>query len=184
MGSTDFLVALSSVLSRAFSGSIAPAYFYLEYVPAHHGYFWGSTISNIGGIFPYEPVRYTVEIMNWRFPELAREGIVGSMPTVFWGEAYLNFGVVAIPVIGFMMGIMVAVVSYLVSKIELTPLSLALTVWIIIDLKSIAFSGFSEFLPDFYMAGVCLAYLAVWSSVVSVRIRRRDRPLRVANDCS
>lgn len=173
MDSQSLSDALSSVVSRAFSGSIAPAYFYLEYVPKYHDYYYGTTFPNFAGIFPYQPVRYTVDIMNWKFPELAAEGIVGSMPTVFWGESYLNFGPIAIPIVAFVMGSFLAVVSYVISKIELTPLSLGLLVWVILDLKNLANSGFSGFLPDFYMIGVGIVFLAVWCTNRRIRVRNR-----------
>jgi len=84
--------AFNSVLSRTFTGSITPAYFYLELFPDHYDYLHGRSFPNPKGILPYEPVRLTVLVMDWVNPQLEQLGIVGTMPTVFWAEIYANFG--------------------------------------------------------------------------------------------
>lgn len=156
--------ALASVFSRIFAGSIEPAYFYLEYIPAYHDFYWFKTFPNPGHIFPYEPIRYTVEIMNWAFPENVKLGVVGSMPTVFWGEAYLNFGFIGIPIVAFIMGCYVAIASFLISRLQLNAVSIAFLVWMISHLKKLSETGFSGFLYDSYiiaMGGVVLFILSV-----------------------
>ena len=172
MGSGSAGQALWSVFSRAFAGSISPAYFYLEYFPQHQEFLMGRTFPNPGGIMPFEPVRYTVEIMDWKFPNLAEEGTVGSMPTVFWGEAYANFGYVGIPIVAFIMGVLVAILSYFVSKLELNPLTVAFTVWLIFHLKNLSITGFSGFLYDFYMIFVSAVVVIVLFTTTKIGIRK------------
>ena len=104
MGSFDFCSALWSVFSRAFSGRISPAYFYLEFFPQHEGYLMGRSFPNPGGLLPFEPYNYTIEVMNWVFPENVESGVVGTAPTVFWDEADANFGSISILFIAFMIG--------------------------------------------------------------------------------
>lgn len=151
MGVNSIEDAVLSILSRTFSGSIAPAYFYLEYFPTERDYLEGLTFPNPGGIMPFTPIRYTVEIMNWKFPELESSNIVGTMPTVFWGESYANFGSYGIPVIALLMGIMVAIIEYLISKLRPNPITIAYTTWLIIHFSQLSISGFSGFLYDFYI---------------------------------
>lgn len=163
---------LMSVFSRAFAGSISPAYFYLQYVPHVHDFYWFKTFPNPGGVLPYEPVRYTVEIMNWKFPGNMERGIVGSMPTVFWGEAYLNFGFSGIPVVAFVMGCIVAMISFLVSKLELNAISVGFTVWVILHLKALGVTGFSGFLYDYYL--VVVSVLVLLMLIAGLRFRCDD----------
>lgn len=162
---------LMSVFSRAFAGSISPAYFYLEYVPNVRGFYWFETFPNPGGVFSYEPARYTVDIMNWKFPANMERGIVGSMPTVFWGEAYLNFGFFGIPIAAFVMGCLVAVISFLISKLELNAISVAFAVWMMLHLKKLSVTGFSGFLYDFYIISISVIVLIILSATLRLRLR-------------
>lgn len=172
MGSNSTGSALWSVFSRAFSGSISPAYFYLEYFPVHQEYLLGKTFPNPGGLMPFQPVRYTVDVMNWRFPSLVEMGVVGSAPTVFWGESYANFGVWGIPFVAFFMGSFVAVISYFVSKIELTPLTIGFLVWLIVHVKQLSVTGFSGYLYSFSITIITFIFLTILFTKRKIKVRK------------
>lgn len=171
MGSASFLTAFMDVLSRAFSGSISPAYFYLEYVPDIQEYYFFKTFPNPGGILPYEAAPYTIDIMNWKFPYHIDLGIVGSMPTVFWGEAYLNFGFLSIPMISFLMGCLVAIISYWVSRFRLNSISIAFLVWLIFHYKALSITGFSGYVYDVSLLGIFLVVIFVTSDNFKIHLR-------------
>lgn len=171
MGSGSTSQALSSLFSRAFAGSITPAYHYLEYFPRHHDFLMGTSFPNPGAIMPYTPFNLPVEIMDWAMPHLSEQGIVGSMPTVFWGEAYANFGYAGIPIVAFIMGVLVAILSYVISKLELNPLTIAFTVWLIFHLKNLSVTGFSGYLYDFYMIFVSAVVVIVLFTATKIGIR-------------
>lgn len=59
----------------------------------NYGYLWGSSLPNPAGLLPFTHIRYTVELMYMVFPGLIERGVVGTMPTVFYGEIFANFGV-------------------------------------------------------------------------------------------
>ena len=145
MGAESISDALGRIISRAFAGSITPAYFYLEYFPHVSDYLYGATIPNPGGILPYVPLRYTVDVMNWLFPSLPIRGVVGSMPTVFWGETYANFGPFGIPVVAFFMGFLISKVNSYILRMKLNGVVIGFYVWIILEVKNISESGFSSF---------------------------------------
>lgn len=174
MGSSDVGAALPRVFSRAFAGSIQPAYHYLEFFPAHHDFLYGASLPNPGGIFPYQPYALTTEIMNWVNPSDIDKGIVGSMPTVFWGEAYANFGYAGLIFVPVALGFLLYVVDIFVSKIADTPLKIGFYVWILVHYKSLATTGFSGFVVDFYMVAVLLIILGVLalSNKFRLKIRR------------
>lgn len=172
MGSGDVGSALWSVFSRAFSGSISPSYFYLEFFPVHQDYLLGQTFPNPGGLMPYEPYRYTIEIMNWKFPSIVGSGIVGTMPTVFWGEAYANFGPLGIPIVAFIIGCLVALVSHLVSTLEINPLTIGFLVWLILIFKDLATTGFSGYFYNIYIIFISMTVLIVFIVRGFIRIRK------------
>lgn len=173
MGVRDFGSAIWSVFSRTFSGSIFPAYFYLEFFPEHQDYLFGKTFPNPGGLMPYEPYRYTIEVMNWLFPKLADSGVVGTAPTVFWGEAYANFGPIGIPIVAFIIGCFVALVSCLVSRLEINPVSIGFLVWLILIFKSLSTTGFSGYLYSIYIVFVSVLVLFIYSMRGKINIRKK-----------
>ncbi|WP_151949620.1 O-antigen polymerase [Aliarcobacter butzleri] len=167
MGSSDVFSAFASIFSRAFAGSIQPAYHYLEFFPYHQDFLMGRSFPNPGGILPIEPYRMTVEVMNWVNPN--DKGIVGSMPTVFWAEAYANFGVLGVILVPFLIGIVLYAVYYWVDKIENTPLKIGFFVWLMQHFKNLSVTGFSGYLIDFYL--IVLTFILIMSIAFTNRFR-------------
>lgn len=173
MGSRDIGAGFLSVFSRTFSGSISPAYFYLEFFPEHQEYLMGRTFPNPGGLMPYEPYSYTIELMNWIFPDLEGSGVVGTAPTVFWGEAYANFGPFGIPIVAFIIGCIVALASYLVSKLEINPLTIGFLVWLILVFKDLSVTGFSGYFYNIHIISITVIVVILISVRGFIRIRRK-----------
>lgn len=149
MGAQSVNAAFASLFSRVFTGAITPSYFYLEYFPVHHDFLYGLSFPNPGGILFHEPYRLTVEVMNWMSPGLLKLGIIGSAPTIFWGEMYANFGYYGVLFVPFFVGVGLWVVSFLVNRLESTPIKAALIVWLILHYKDLAITGLSKFIFDF-----------------------------------
>lgn len=154
MGTKDVGSSIFSIFSRTFTGGISPAYFYLDFFPTHHDFLWGRSFVNFARIFPFEPYQLSVEIMNWRFPHLVERGIVGSMPTVFWGELYANFGPGGVFLVPFFVGVFLYIVSFLANKLEQTPIKSAYIVWLMLHYVSLAESGIAGYLADFYLVAI------------------------------
>lgn len=93
MGMTNrgFSEILDSIFHRVFIGQSSTFSWYQKY-QEHTGYLWGASFPNPGGILPFEHRRITVEVANFMHPNLAKEGIVGSMPSVFYADWFMNFG--------------------------------------------------------------------------------------------
>ncbi|AYJ78399.1 O-antigen polymerase [Aliarcobacter cryaerophilus] len=147
--SEDAFSAFGSIFSRALAGSIQPAYHYLEFFPHHQDFLMGRSFPNPAGILPIEPYKMTIEVMNWVDPN--DYGIVGTMPTVFWAEAYANFGIFGILFLPFIIGVIVYLVYYFIDKIENTPIKIGFFVWLMQHFKKLSITGFSDFLIDFYL---------------------------------
>ncbi len=156
----DVRSAIWSVFSRVF-GQIVPAYFYVDYVPAHRDYYLGATLPNPRGIFPFEPQRHTVEIMNWVLPEEEKTGVVGSMPTVFWAEAYVNFGIAGVLIVPFVVGMLLAFLSAILRRLEPSPAAVAYTVWVVIHYAMLSSTGFSSYMFDMPLVVLTMALLSV-----------------------
>ncbi|MCT7506074.1 oligosaccharide repeat unit polymerase [Aliarcobacter cryaerophilus] len=167
MGSKDVFSAFGSIFSRALAGSIQPAYHYLEFFPTHQDFLMGRSFPNPGGILPIEPYRMTVEVMNWVNPN--DKGIVGSMPTVFWAEAYANFGVLGVVFVPFVIGVVVYTVYYFVDKIENTPIKIGFFVWLMQHFKSLSTTGFSGYIIDFYF--IMLTFILILSIAFANKFR-------------
>ncbi len=88
-----FVDTIGGILRRVFVGQGVGVPWSIVYVD-RFGFLDGASMPNPAGILPFVYVRYSVELMEMVFPQLISLGIVGSMPTVFWGEMYVNFGTV------------------------------------------------------------------------------------------
>lgn len=154
MGSNNLVATVLAVFSRAFTGEIQPAYHYLEFFPAHHDFLWGQSFPNPGEILPFKHYRLPVEIMNWRFPSVAEQGMVGSMPTIFWGELYANFGMFGVIIGPFFVGSGLYAVDFFVNKLENTPLKVGFYAWLILHYMNLSISGIGGFICDFYLVAV------------------------------
>lgn len=137
-----------SVLSRTLGGQIQVAYYYIEYFPSYHSYLNGLSFPNPAGLLPFTNFPLTQAVHSWVHPELAKMGIVGSMPTMFWGELYTNFGVIGIiiltPIVGFILYI---INCFFESKIN-SVLGLAFFVFLIFHFKNLALSSLSNYIFD------------------------------------
>ena len=154
--------ALLAVFSRAFTGDITPLYFYLDYFPNVKSFLYGASFPNPAGIFPIEQFNLAVEIANWAVPQIVKLGLVGTMPTAFWGDVYANFGRLGLIIIPFWVGIFVGLTSLLVSKINDSVIKFGFLVWLIFHYKKLAYSGIGSLIIDFYLFGavflLCLIY--------------------------
>ena len=174
MGSDSFLKAIGHALGRLFTGQIQPAYHYLEYFK-EHDFLMGRTFPNPRGIFPFESIRLTVDIMNWVHPELVEKGVVGSMPTVFWGEMYANFGVIGVFLPPFFIGFILYLVNVILMRLISSPLTVGLFVWIAVHLKDIAGTSLSQYLLDHYLFIVVSVFLTLYAFTNNSKIRYRKK---------
>ena len=170
MGSINVWDALIAIFSRTFAGSIAPAYYYLEFFPSHHDFLLGTSFPNPGGILPYKHFSIGVEILNWVFPHVSEKGIVGSMPTVFWGECYANYGYFGVVIIPFIFGFLLFVFESLILMLKFTPFVLSFYVWVLLHYQSLSITGFSGYIFDIYLFLTILVLLFIISLTNNFKI--------------
>ena len=146
MGSPNILAGIQSGFSRITTGQMSGLYHYLIIFPDQVDYLLGSSFPNPRGIFPWEPYRLTVEVINIVHPELEAKGIVGSMPTFFWGEMYANFGYLGILVPPFFVGYAVYAINILIFRLPMSPLVLAIFIFILLYIQNITGTGLSGYI--------------------------------------
>lgn len=137
---------LNSVFSRAFTGQLTPAYYYLEIFPSQMNYLYGTSFPNPGGLLPFENFRLTVEVMNMKFSHLAGLGIVGSAPTAYWGELYANFSYLGILIGSIYIGLILAITQHFYNSHKKNAVNIAIYVSVMLELKDISVTGISNFL--------------------------------------
>lgn len=148
MSAQDITTALTSVLSRTLTGQLEASYHYLAYFPEQHPFLFGRTLPNPGGIFPWTPFPLTVEIKNFVSPDLAALGIVGSMPTVFWGELYGNGGYLLVAVLTPVIGMILYLVNRIIFAVSRDAMILSFFVWAMLHYAQLSGTGISMFLVD------------------------------------
>lgn len=173
MNIDNVYLGLLSTLSRAFTGSLEPAYHYLELFPSEIGFLHGSSFPNPKGIFPIESFLLTYEVWNRVHPEYYALGLQGSMPAAFWAEAYANFGPIGVVVVSILVGIYVYVLNYFLVRVKSRALTVALIVFSIFHFRSLAETNFSQYLMDTTFAFFVFVTLTALTVLHKGRIRLR-----------
>lgn len=148
------------LIYRLFLGYLQAGYYHLSLIPSIIPFQYGATISNPGSIFPYTPFSLSTEIAAIVSPDLQKNGVVGSFPTMYWGEAYANFGIYGVVTISTLLGIYLQLIVKLVGKMQSGAVKVAIFVWIIMHYSSLAFSGLSWILFDVkFMVVIIISYI-------------------------
>jgi hypothetical protein len=159
MGDAGIAEGAWSVFSRAFTGSLQPIYHYLEFFPMHQNWLYGASFPNPGSIFPFIPYNLTVEVMNFVQPEHYDTGIVGTMPAIYWGEVFANFGYWGVLIIPIFVGFILYFINWYLYILKFNPLSVALFAWLLIHYKNLSITSLSMFVFDINLILIILAYL-------------------------
>lgn len=149
---------LSLAFQRIFTGQLVPLYMYFYLVPNHIDYLLGQTFPNPMEIFPWIPFDFTHEAMvHFNYYFLGKETYGGNMPTVFWGEIYVNFGTIIAFLSAFCIGILLYTIHFFITNGYKTPLRIALISWMAIHFHKLAITGAGFLLFDIYLWGVLLS---------------------------
>jgi oligosaccharide repeat unit polymerase len=154
----DLQKNISLFFSRLLTGSLQPIYHYVEFFPKYNEYLLGGTLPNPGGILPFIPFDLTGELMDFFYPEDKLRGIIGSMPAVYWGEAYANFGWWGVILIPPLIGFYLFFINKKLFNCNYDAINVALFIWILIHYKNLAITSFSNYLLDLPLAFILLIY--------------------------
>jgi hypothetical protein len=168
MGADSWSSALYAVASRLLAGQLQGAYLYVEYFPLHQDWLWGLSFPNPAGIFPFEPYLLTQEMSNWYSPRDAKNGIQGSMPTVYWGEMYANFGLFGVLAFPGVVGYLLYAGNALLFTQKLTPVAVALFIWLLMHYLSLSGTSWSGFIIDIGLFVFVVIYWVVSKLVPNI----------------
>jgi hypothetical protein len=157
-GNRDIAAGIGALLSRIFTGGIAPAYHYLEIFPRNIEFIYGASLPNPGGVLPFESFNLTKEVMPIINPGLSLE-IVGSAPTVFWAEMYANFGFLGVLVAPFLVGVVIYAAQHALASAASTPTTVAATIVVASHFKELAATGLSSYLFDAVLLAVATVFV-------------------------
>jgi hypothetical protein len=171
MGTTDVATAVQQLAGRVFAGQISPAYFYVDLFPNRLDYLWGSSMPNPGGLLPFDQfplTRYVEQHMAGRISTT----IIGSAPTVYWGEMYANFGFAGVVISSLMVGIGLGTLSAVLTSLTPSPVVIAATIAFAGHYSTLTMTSFSDFLIDAVfvaLAGLTLMTLLLRRSALRPR---------------
>lgn len=161
MGAQSMTDALLGVLSRTLTGQIQPAYHYLQFFPKYQNFLYGRSLTNPMGIFPFVPYNIAQEVMAWYDPNQNVSGVVGSMPTIFWGELYANFGLLGVLTFPFFVGYFLYWFNNKILIFYPTPILIGLYVWFLMYFLNLNGTSLSSYFFDIYSFFVFLSFLFV-----------------------
>lgn len=148
LNNRNYFEIINIIFSRLTTGQLTSAYFYLELFPEKIDYLYGRTFPNPGGILPWTPYPLTIEVANYINPNLSKSNIVPTAPAPFWGEMYVNFGIIGIVVSSLFVGLILYAIQYYVLKMPLNSITIGLNSWLIIELHKLALKGLSSVFMD------------------------------------
>jgi hypothetical protein len=159
MNAKTLWLGIESVFSRTFTGQVRALYHYLEIFPEQISFLWGRSFPNPGGFLPFEPFQLTKELSSIVNPSDELKGLVGSMPTIYWGEMYANFSYLGIIIPPFFIGYFLYWLNTIIFRLPMTPLVLSFFIWIILHYKNLAVTSLSSFLIDTTMVIMILVLI-------------------------
>lgn len=164
MGYESIGTSLAKIFNRVFVGQVRPLYFYYKYFPASEDFLLGRSFPNPGGVFPYKPFPLTIKIHELIYRH--RPDIVGSAPTVFFGEVYANFGLVVSFISMFLVGVYIKFIEIIFIKfLPKNPLSLSLFIYFAFHLKDLTATGLSQYVIDFYSFSIIFFFISILSGI-------------------
>lgn len=173
MGKADVPIVeiAETAIHRIFVGAISPFYWYIKYFDTHP-FLFGATFPNPGGILPFEHVQLPVMMMNFAYD---RGDVVGSMPTVFLGEMYANFGVIGMIISSVLVGFLLQtldIVFFKAMKHRKTVILSTLYCFIINELSGYAVSSISPLLFDMKLVVVILLFVLYFNQLKKYEARK------------
>lgn len=163
MNAPSFIKGIEYGFSRLTTGQIQGLYHYFTIFPDQVDFLYGRSFPNPGGLMPFEPYSLSKSVHSIIFPYKSLKGVVGSMPTFYWGEMYANFGYLGVIFPPFFIGYLLYSLNILIFKLPMTPIMLSIYVYLISHYDGLATTSLSKFLIDIKIVLVIFIYVFVVS---------------------
>jgi oligosaccharide repeat unit polymerase len=154
---SDLSSSVEAIFKRVFTGQIIPAYFYLDYFPSKESFLMGKSFPNPSGVLPFVPFKLTEIISAYYFT--SQDGVIGSAPTIFWGELYANFGFLGVLIVPLFIGIFLYALNIYVLKLNINPIVISYYIWLIIHYSYLSGTSLSTYIFDIYLFFITLFFV-------------------------
>lgn len=153
---------VDSMIGRVFVGQLMPSYWYLQ--KFSNNFLYGLSFPNYGGILPFDRYMITAEMAGKIFPN---SKISMTLPTVFWAEAYANFGIFGVLFFSFLMGTLVSLFSCFSKLIKNSIVRICFVVWCSLHFKDFTGGGISELFYDIFLFGLVgvVVVFSIWEKM-------------------
>jgi hypothetical protein len=132
---------LQALFYRLFIGFVEGLYYHVELIPSKVGFILGATFPNPGGFMPYEPVPLARDIYAMSASHV--DGVTGSFPTIFWAEAYANYGMIGVALLSVFVGVYLGVYNGIISRFTGSISGVGFYVWSCVHYSTLAYGGLS-----------------------------------------
>ena len=177
----SFKFGAERAISRILTGQMSGLYHYVEIFPEQIDFLNGRSLPNPGGIFPWEPYRLSFEVQNIVNPNFKDRGIIGSMPTFFWGQMYANFGYLGVLLPPAIIGFFLYFLDRFLLQLPQSPLNLSFFIWFTLHYRLLTATGLGAFIIDanfiivmsalglslFLRLGPVMLFPGYWKRVIS-----------------
>ena len=85
--------------------------------------------------------------------------VVGSAPTIFWGELYANFNYTGIVLGSLIVGYLLYFINFYLFKMNFNSITVSLCIWLLMHYKDLSITGFGNYLIDLNLLLILAAYL-------------------------
>jgi hypothetical protein len=159
----DWAIIPLSVTKRLFISQLAPLYWHLDIFPDIVNFLEGQSLPNILtnflGINHVRSGRIVMEMVN---PVGVQAGTAGVMCTLFVGEAFANFGWLALIAAPVYVGTFIQVVYILLLKLPKNPLFLSINAYLCTLIPSMIISGFTEFIFNYALLWIIIIWIVFY----------------------
>ncbi len=160
---------VSSLIQRIFVGELVPFYFYVKLVPSYVEHLWGRGLPNPKLVFPFLPYLYTIEL-NKIARGLTKSSAVGSLPTGFYGELWVNFGFVGIVFGAFFFGYALRKISDFFASRNTSIADLGFFIYLTMVLLEMNITGFTRLLN----VDIFIVIVVYFSFVAVAKLRKKQ----------
>lgn len=149
------------IYRRLIFGQTRGLYWYFKIFPTEHEFLLGQSFPNPGGFLFHKPLSITRNVYSFVYP---KSPIVGSMPTVFFGEVYANFGYLAMAMSTFLIGMILQSAQIYFIRSPKTVLMVSFMAFLMIYAKILAGTSL------FQVFGIQLLILIIIIGIFRTRI--------------
>ena len=146
---------------RVFSVYTEAHAYILQIFPANHNYFYGRTIGNPGGIFPYDNVNLSQFLGRWI------HGSLMNYASPSFSQGYANFGFAGFVIVLLIMFYQIILIQVIFKKCPKEPIFLTIYILILSKILNYSNSAIENIISEiFIIVMVCILFFYYFSKII------------------